>query len=148
MSWRFRELGDAFPIVLITAPADRRLATDRDDSDHRPVGTCDVRTSVLGGYPIVRCTCRLDGREAHAMKPTGGNRYGLTLTLHDGARSITVEAEDETGSIGRETIELAGDGDLAADRRADGSDADAIGAWAERGIFGTQLGPNRNGRHW
>jgi len=27
-----------------------------------------------------------------------------------------------------------------------GSDADSIGAWPENGIFGTQLGPNRNGK--
>ncbi len=33
-------------------------------------------------------------------------------------------------------------------RRADGSDADRVGAWPERGIFDTQLGPNRNGRKW
>jgi hypothetical protein len=30
----------------------------------------------------------------------------------------------------------------------DGSDADRIGPWPERHLFDTQLGPNRNGRHW
>ncbi len=29
-----------------------------------------------------------------------------------------------------------------------GSDRDRVGAWPERGIFDTQLGPNRNGRKW
>lgn len=33
-------------------------------------------------------------------------------------------------------------------RAADGSDRDRVGAWPERGILGTQLGPNRNGRRW
>jgi 3',5'-cyclic-AMP phosphodiesterase len=33
-------------------------------------------------------------------------------------------------------------------RCADGSDADAIGVWTEKGIFGTQLGPNKYGRKW
>lgn len=28
------------------------------------------------------------------------------------------------------------------------SDADRIGAWPEKGILDTQLGPNRNGRKW
>jgi len=28
------------------------------------------------------------------------------------------------------------------------ADADAIGAWPEMGILGTQLGPNRNGKKW
>jgi Icc protein len=29
-----------------------------------------------------------------------------------------------------------------------GSDVRSIGAWPERHILGTQLGPNRNGRKW
>ena len=36
----------------------------------------------------------------------------------------------------------------ASRRHADGSDADRVGAWPERGIFGIQLGPNRNKREW
>ena len=32
--------------------------------------------------------------------------------------------------------------------RRTGSDAGSIGAWPERHLFGTQLGPNRNGRKW
>ena len=32
--------------------------------------------------------------------------------------------------------------------RGIGSDADALGAWEARGLMGTQLGPNRNGRQW
>ncbi len=31
-------------------------------------------------------------------------------------------------------------------RVRDGSDADSIGAWPQNGIFGTQLGPNRNAK--
>ena len=33
-------------------------------------------------------------------------------------------------------------------RHADGSDRDALAAWPEKGLLGTQLGPNRNGRGW
>ncbi len=33
-------------------------------------------------------------------------------------------------------------------RQAEGSDADRVGTWPERGMFDTQLGPNRNGRKW
>ncbi len=29
---------------------------------------------------------------------------------------------------------------------SDASDAASVGAWPENGIFGTQLGPNRNGK--
>ncbi len=33
-------------------------------------------------------------------------------------------------------------------RHADGGDADRVGAWPEKDIFDTQLGPNRKGRTW
>jgi hypothetical protein len=46
-------------------------------------------------------------------------------------------------------LHITGDHDRRApDRVANGSDADAVGAWPERHVLGTQLGPNRNGRHW
>ena len=145
VSWRFRKLGDPLPIVLITAPSDRRLATE---DGHMAKGDCEVRASVLGRERIVHCTCSVDGRHVGPMHPKGANRYTLTIALPDGARTITVEAQDRSGSVCRETIELATAADLVAKRQADGSDADSIGAWVERGIHGTQLGPNRNGRHW
>ena len=31
---------------------------------------------------------------------------------------------------------------------APGRDIHAIGAWPEHGIAGTQLGPNKSGKHW
>jgi hypothetical protein len=37
---------------------------------------------------------------------------------------------------------------LAAKDKPTGSDAGSIGAWPERHLLGTQLGPNRNGRKW
>jgi Icc protein len=47
-------------------------------------------------------------------------------------------------------IEVVCDGDQDERRRSElgGSDADTIGAWPEKHIPGTQLGPNRNGRKW
>ncbi len=37
-------------------------------------------------------------------------------------------------------------GDDRGREAGDGSDAASVGAWPENGIFGTQLGPNRNGK--
>jgi hypothetical protein len=42
---------------------------------------------------------------------------------------------------------VAGDFEIRA-RSSTGDDAATIRAWSENGIFGTQLGPNRNGRKW
>ena len=61
VSWRFRELGSRDPVVLVTAPVDRRLATDANDRDHAPLGTdANVRAIVLYPGAISSCTCRVD----------------------------------------------------------------------------------------
>ena len=62
--------------------------------------------------------------------------------------SVTVEATDDAGSTDTDTIAIAAPGVRTPDRTADGSDADAVGAWPERHLLGTRLGPNRNGRQW
>ena len=62
--------------------------------------------------------------------------------------TIRVEAKDEDGWIGFESIEIARPIDLETTRHGDGSDADHVGAWERRHVFGTKLGPNRNGRKW
>jgi hypothetical protein len=61
---------------------------------------------------------------------------------------LTVRASDSAGQSDAQTIRVAREGYRSPQRKADGSDADAIGAWPEMGILGTQLGPNRNGRKW
>ncbi|WP_158808354.1 metallophosphoesterase [Beijerinckia sp. L45] len=148
VSWRFRELGSAFPLVLVTAPADRRLATDASDADHLPQGECLVRASVLGRTPIAHCTCRIDDGPEVAMRPTAATRYAVSVVITAATRTLTVTATDDHGAIGTESIAIATRDHLVAPRRGDGSDADTVGAWPERGLLGTQLGPNRNGRKW
>ena len=65
----------------------------------------------------------------------------------DGApHRITVRAETAAGDAGEDTI-LAGDPPEPTHAPA-GSDIHAIGAWPERHLLGTRLGPNRNGRQW
>jgi hypothetical protein len=59
---------------------------------------------------------------------------------------LTVRAFDETGRPGIHVIRPAGNRHIAREHRPFGSDAVSIGAWPENGIFGTQLGPNRNAK--
>jgi hypothetical protein len=147
VSWRFRTLTDERPLVVITAPVDRRLAFDPDDPDHLPGPRCELRVSVLWPRPIASCTCVVDDGAPQPLREISPGRWTATLDL-DGAATIIVEATDDRGATGRETIELASAADLAVERRADGSDADAVAAWEARHVLGTQLGPNRNGRKW
>ena len=148
VSWRFRTLQDRGPLVAITAPADRRLATDAEDPDHVPGDRCEVRVSVMWSQPIARCTCSVDGGPGQEMREVGSGRWIATVDLSENVRTIRVEARDDQGATGFETIEVARAAHLDVARRAEGSDRDTVGAWKERHIFGTQLGPNRNGRKW
>lgn len=148
VSWRFKELSATYPQVLVTAPADRRLATDADDGDHLQGACCAVRASVLGGTPVRRCVYRIDDGDVQPLPAIGPRRFGGDVAIPPSATRLTVEAEDDEGRVGAETIEIARREHLGGRRHADGSDKDAIGAWHERGIPGGQLGPNRNGRTW
>jgi hypothetical protein len=62
--------------------------------------------------------------------------------------SLTVEAVDERGRPGRHTITVGTPSYKLPARIKNGSDADSIGAWPDNGIYGTQLGPNRNSKPW
>lgn len=147
VSWRFRALDDPRPMVLITTPADRRLATRAADPDHHPRTTAHLRARVIWHRPIRRLRYATDG--AAPIEKTGDDPRHLDEMIDvDGARSITVEATDVAGISGFETIQLGREEDFTRFRAADGSDADRLDRWSDRGILGTQLGPNRNGHGW
>ncbi len=61
---------------------------------------------------------------------------------------LTVRARDARRRIDEDRVEPAGPGFMAPDRAAEGSDPDRVGAWPEKGVLGTQLGPDRHGRRW
>lgn len=146
VSWRFKELAEPWPFVLVTAPADRRLA---HHDAHRVRDTVEVRAIVLGAAPITACEVRLDDGPWQAMtRAEGDRRYRASMTWDAAARRLTVRAWDAAGGMGQDVVEPATDRTERVVSKGIGSDADAIGAWPEKGLLGTQLGPNRNGRHW
>ncbi len=52
-----------------------------------------------------------------------------------------------SGCVAR--AKVLGDAPVASvEAQMDGSDRDRVGAWLEKGILDTQLGPNRNGKKW
>jgi 3',5'-cyclic-AMP phosphodiesterase len=72
--------------------------------------------------------------------------FGGELTAPEGSFRLSVRVTDQQHNQDTDTIDV-GPG-LAVARRPTGSDAGSIGVWPERHLFGTQLGPNRNGRKW
>jgi 3',5'-cyclic-AMP phosphodiesterase len=98
---------------------------------------------------IVACRCRVGDGEWVPMKSTADpTRWKLNCTAPGNPFSLTVEAEDREGGFDVESIRVAAPDFCAPKRIANGSDVDSVGAWPEKHIFGTQLGPNRNGKHW
>ncbi|KTS36859.1 metallophosphoesterase [Methylobacterium indicum] len=142
-SWRFKELARPWPFVLITAPADRRLACDAGQVVGEDV---TLRALVLG--PAETVEYRIDDGAWRPMGREDGARcYATTITWPADARAIAVRATGG-GATDTDTIEPATDPNGLPTSRGIGSDADALGAWEARGLLGTQLGPNRNGRQW
>lgn len=145
VSWRFKEIAHAWPFVLITQPVDRRLATSRHEAVD---GAVAVRAKVLSDAPLVSVEASTGDGTWVAMRPVPGATASWTATLDAAAGRVTVRARDANGRQDAETIEPWRAGTPLPVRIADASDRDAVGAWPEKGILGTQLGPNRNGRKW
>ncbi len=143
VSWRFRLLDDATPVVLITSPSDMRLKMSTTGNKT----LTEIHAVVAGARGEVQCEWRSDDGDWRPMTRTPNGR-GYEAHLNAGAtrERLEVRAIDATGSVGSDIIDIK-----AGDARAfvgEGSDRDTIGAWEGRHLFGTQLGPNRNGRKW
>ena len=146
VSWRFKPLDSPWPFVLITAPADRRLATSLSGPAH---GATTVRALAWDRADIARVTCSVDDGAPVAMRAHGQVWSCPWTAQGEGEHRVVVRAETASGAIGEDCIVVvAGDFGGGPARRPAGSDANAVGAWEDRHILGTQLGPNRNGRKW
>jgi Icc protein len=143
-SWRFKPLDEAWPFVLITAPVDRRLVTS---ANHICAGPFTVRAKVVGDAPIQTVEVCVDDGDWVPMAFVPGAASVWQASTARGEH-VVVRARDARGRIDDDQIEVGGQGYVPPARRADGSDADRIGPWPEKGIFDSQLGPNRNGRKW
>lgn len=145
VSWRFKLLDDPFPFVLITAPADHRLMRA---SEQVVDGLLKVRAVVFGRRRAAQVEARVDDGPWIAMQSDGSDRAWCAEMARSASKhfTLTVRAYDETGRPGIHIIRPAGPGFSPRKHRAVGSDAASIGAWPENGIFGTQLGPNRNAK--
>jgi hypothetical protein len=70
--------------------------------------------------------------------------------LVDGPHELTVSARDADGHKANDRIVVSVNrrGEYAPPARQETDYENAIGAWAEKHILGTQLGPNENGHPW
>ena len=144
VSWRFKPLNSSWPFVMITSPAERRLALAQHSGEGN---VCrEVKASAWGAVPIAQAEFRIDDRAWRPMYGDDGGLFGAELTAPDGPFRLSVRVIDQQRNQDTDTIDVAPY--VAAERKPMGSDARSIGAWPERHLLGTQLGPNRNGRKW
>jgi 3',5'-cyclic-AMP phosphodiesterase len=143
VSWRFKTLDSSWPFVMITFPADRRLAI----GEHRgAVKVPQVRAFAWGAAPVAKAEFRIDDQQWRPMVAGGTGAFAAELDALDRSFRLSVRATDQQGSQDTDTIDVAPC--RAMNGKSTGSDFGSVGAWPERHLLGTQLGPNRNGRKW
>jgi hypothetical protein len=144
VSWRFVELGK-LPIAVITSPSDERLLTR---SSAIPPGALKLRAKFWGEAEAVQATAHLDGRLL-PMKRFGKSHVweAEAPAPHEGIHPLQVTFEDASGKVASDEIRIAV-GWRAERKRMERDQDNALEAWPEHGLLGTQLGPNKNGKKW
>ena len=145
VSWRFVELGK-LPVVIITSPSDERLLTRLGQA---PQGTTfKIRAKFWGIADGVEATAHVEGQPFPMERVSGSNVWEAEVpTPEEGVRRLKVFFKDAHGTLATDEIQLAvGQRD---ERKCEERDQDnALEAWPEHGLLGTQVGPNKNGRKW
>ena len=144
VSWRFVELGK-LPVVVITSPSDERLQTDTRKATPENLR---VHAKLWGEAEAVQATACL-GRHSVPMKRIHKSQVweAYVSVPHEGVHALKVSVEDTHGRIATDEIRVVS-GDLAQPERAARDQNNALEAWPEHGLLGTQLGPNKNGKKW
>jgi hypothetical protein len=151
VSWKFHRLGAGMPFVMITQPADRRL--QRRIASKSTATSQQVRVLVSKDH-VVSVTARLD-EISIALSPSphepGVWQAALPAAASDMRIRLVVTAQTGDGRAGQDAIELMPLHGMQGHPHPEGplgTDAHVVEAWPEHGILGSQLGPNKNGRHW
>jgi 3',5'-cyclic-AMP phosphodiesterase len=143
VSWRFKTLDSAWPFVMITSPCDRRLMTG---PHHIAGANCTIRASAFGAVPIAEAAFRIDEEDWRPMYGCDGGLFSATTPVPDRPFRLSARVTDQDRHQDIDTIEVSRVPMI--NRKPTGSDAGSVGAWPERHLLGTRLGPNRNGRKW
>jgi predicted phosphodiesterase len=151
VSWKFKPIGE-WPLVMVTSPADERLIIDPGSSSQVVRGHVQVRARAWGSS-IQDVTLSVNDGEPSPMSELKGCNWGKewdSKQLEDGPHELTVTARDADGRTAgdRVIVCLNRSGKYDPPTRREPDFENAIGAWPDKQILGTQLGPNENGHPW
>jgi Icc protein len=152
VSWRFKSLGE-WPLVMITAPADERLSTHRDSPLQVARARMTVRVKAWSDKKLLRGFAAIGDQQVDLKQLPGCDVWQADLDakrLSGGVYPLTVNLTDQAAKSGEDVIRVVVNslGQYKTEVRSTSDKDNVIGAWPQRGILGTQLGPNKNGRKW
>ena len=150
ISWKFKPLSE-WPLVVIACPGDRRLIVDSSNPAQVVRGKVSVRARVWGER-IEQVTMAIDGNPVRSLSAAGGCTWEThwdSARAQDGEHALSVTASS-AGSQTSDSISILLNqrGDYTPPVRHALDYENAVAAWSDKHILGTQLGPNENGRHW
>jgi len=150
ISWKFKPKGE-WPLVIITSPADQRLIVDASNPVQLVRGTVHVRARIWG-EGIQDVTMALDDSEVQPLAAIGDRIWAAawdSAQLADGAHVLSVTASTATGKTTDSITLLVNQQSEYKPASRHATDYEnTVGAWPDKHILGTELGPNENGRHW
>ncbi len=144
VSWRFVELGK-LPIAVITSPSDERLLTKSSEIQQEIL---KVRAKFWGEAQALEATADLSG-QTHTMTRVGDSHVWEAdlSTPSEGTHPLKVSFKDAHGKVASDEIHLAV-GQRTEWKSEERDQDNALEAWPDHGLLGTQLGPNKNGKKW
>jgi Icc protein len=151
VSWRFFEL-DLLPAVMILSPADERFVTEAEQIEASVKGTPVIRAKAWSDHRIERVEFAMAGLSGTMQRVKESSVWQAEWqgeSLPDGVYALTVRVLDALERRAEDAIRaVVGASPGEPPRRATRDQDNALPAWPERGLLGTQLGPNKNGRKW
>jgi Icc protein len=144
VSWRFVELGE-LPVVVITSPSDERLLTK---SSGTLQGMLTVRAKFWGKAEAVKAIVHLDGQAVFMKRIPDSHVWEADVSdPRDGVHFLKVSIEDARARVASDEIRIT-IGQRAERDYMERDQNNALEAWPEHGLLGSQLGPNKNGKKW
>ncbi|MBW4039060.1 MAG: metallophosphoesterase [Acidobacteria bacterium] len=151
VSWKFFEL-DALPAVMITTPVDEHFVTESTLETLEASQSVVVRVKIWDRDEVCQVTAVWGGQEMGMAQVQGSNVWQAEIDVEgmaEGTYTLSVSAATRDGRSGSDRIRFVhGLKGYTAPLRKERDQDNAIDAWPERGLLGTQLGPNKNGRKW